>query len=327
MRRLPPGKSSRSCSWKTICWKTPPPLPPCSYDCRFATAASAPIIDDLPGTAGAVWQEAAAGLPAAPALALAFIPMVRALGGELILAALAGAGGKTPIFGSVGCDHDTAEYPDTYTFRNGAVSQTGVALLLIEGDIDPRFFVTSASEDKIQKQKAIITAAEGSILKEVNNLSTREYLETLGLIKGGGIEGMSAIPFVVDYNDGTQPVTRAIYMLTPEGWAVCGGEMPLNATLSIGSIDYDDILATARSTIADALATGRRGGFILFPCLGRNLVLGADYLAEIDVVREAIGGALPWHLAYSGGEVCPVYDEEGRPVNRFHNFTFIGCIF
>ena len=66
-------------------------------------------------------------------------------------------------------------------------------------------------------------------------------------------------------------------------------------------------------------------GMILLPCLGRNMVLAVDPLAEIDVVKNLIGDAVPWHLAYSGGECCPVYTKDGQLVNRFHNFTFIGC--
>lgn len=298
-----------------------------SDDCRFSTAISPSITDGLDGAAKSVYDEAAAPLPGAPTFILAFFPMVQGFGGELILGALARASGDIPVFGSLGCDHDTAQYPDTYIFRDGVCSQTSIALMLIEGNIEPHFFIASASEDKIQKQKAIITAAEGSVLKEVNNLSTMEYLETLGLVRGDGTEGLSAIPFVVNYNDGTQPVARAIYMLTAKGWAVCGGEMPVDATLSIGSLDYADVLSSAEETMREALAGGKRNGLILFPCLGRSMVLGANYLAEVDVIRETVGNALPWHFAYSGGEICPVYDETGKPVNRYHNFTFIGCIF
>ncbi|MDL2219103.1 FIST C-terminal domain-containing protein [Ruminococcaceae bacterium OttesenSCG-928-O06] len=299
----------------------------CSDDCQFATALTPPLGEELAGPIEAAYHKAAATLPAPPALVLAFMPMIRKVGGELILDALDAVAGGAPIFGTIACDRDTSEYENTFTIYEGEGSRDAMSLLLISGNIAPRFFVTSASEDKVQKQKAIITASQGSVLQQVNNISTKEYLRTLGLVQGDGIEGMSAIPFVVNYNDGTQPVARAIYMLTEEGYAVCGGAMPVNATLSIGSIDYEDVLLTARQTCGEILATGKTNGLILFPCLGRNMVLGADYMAEIDAVRESLGGALPFHLAYSGGEVCPVYNEEGAALNRFHNFTFIACVF
>lgn len=297
-----------------------------SDECRFSTALSEPLTESLAG-AGAAYREAASKLQGKPALALAFMPLVKEFGGELILNELDRASEGTPIMGTIGCDHDTGEYSNTHTFRNGVISRTGAALLLVDGEISPEFFVASASEDKVQKQKAIITKSDGSVLQEVNNVSALQYLKDLNLTKGDGLEGMSAIPFIVNYNDGTQAVARAIYMLTPEGYAVCGGAMPVNATLSIGSIDYDDVLLTARETLERVLETGKRNGLILFPCLGRNLVLGTDIFAETDAVQQCIGDSIPFHLAYSGGEVCPVYDADGVPRNRFHNFTFVACVF
>lgn len=295
-----------------------------SDDCHFSTVATDDLTDGLSPIAGA-YREAAGRLPAEPSLILAFAPMIRTIGGELILNELDAAAGGAPIFGTIACDHDTSEYTSSYTFHNGKHMKGSLALLLVEGAVNPRFFVTYTTEDKIQKQKAIITDSEGSILKEVNNMSTIQYLQSIGLSKGDGVEGMSAIPFVVNYNDGTRPVVRAIYMVTPEGYTVCGGAMPKGATLAIGAMDFDDIIETASQTMGEIMAQQQKNGLILFPCLGRSLVLGTDLFAEIEEIRKH-AGALPFHLAYSGGEICPVYTPEGKPVNRFHNFTFIACL-
>jgi len=64
----------------------------------------------------------------------------------------------------------------------------------------------------------------------------------------------------------------------------------------------------------------------MFPCLGRNMVLALDPMAEINVVKNSISNSIPWHLAYSGGECCPVSGKDDRLLNRFHNFTFIGFV-
>jgi hypothetical protein len=146
------------------------------------------------------------------------------------------------------------------------------------------------------------------------------------LIAGKGVEGMSSIPFVVDYGDGTQPVARAIYGLNEDGSALCGGLMPEGSTLYIGRMDVEDILKTAENSINFLLKTDSLKGIILFPCLGRNMVLAMDPLAEIDLIRKQINDAVPWHLAYSAGECCPVTNiNSGHLESRFHNFTFIGC--
>jgi hypothetical protein len=130
---------------------------------------------------------------------------------------------------------------------------------------------------------------------------------------------------VVDYGDGTQPVARAIYGMNDDGSAICGGIMPEGSTLYIGRMDVEDILLTAKTSLETLLENEGFGGIIMFPCLGRNMVLAMEPFAEIDVVRSTLGDKFPWHLAYSGGECCPVYSKDGKTVNRFHSFTFIGC--
>jgi hypothetical protein len=156
-------------------------------------------------------------------------------------------------------------------------------------------------------------------------MTAKDYFESIGLATGKGIEGMSSVPFVVDYGDGTQLVARAIYGLDEDDSAVCGGIMPEGGTLYIGRMDVEDILLTARTSLNTLLEGKNLNGIIMFPCLGRNMVLAMDPLEEIGVVKNTIGNRIPWHLAYSGGEVCPVYSKDGLSVNRFHNFTFIGC--
>ena len=101
--------------------------------------------------------------------------------------------------------------------------------------------------------------------------------------------------------------------------------MPKGGTLSIGRMDVADILLTAEQSLGKLLKNEGINGIIILPCLGRNMVLGATPLSEIEKVRAILGDSLPWHLAYSGGEVCPVYGNHGHTVNRFHNFTFIAC--
>ena len=293
-------------------------------DCRFATALTPALEDKAHAIIGEAFQHAAAQLGAPPGLTLAFLPMLGTVSGELMLDALNDAAAGAPVFGTIACDSDTARYSNTFTLHNGICSRDGMAILLISGNVQPHFTVTSTSEQNLQKQQAIITSSEGSILKEVNGMRAQEYFASIGLSQGEGLEGMSSVPFVVDYNDGSQPVARAIYSLNDDGSASCGGKMPEGGTLSIGRMDVADILLTAEQSLEKLLKNEGHSGIIMFPCLGRNMVLGAMPLSEIEKVQGVLGDSLPWHLAYSGGEVCPVYGGGGT-VNRFHNFTFIAC--
>ena len=295
-------------------------------DCQFSTVLSEPLTGDLDSIVGQAWKSAQAGLDLAPGLVIPFMPLIATVGGELILNALDNVA-QIPVFGTIACDHDTAQYSNTFTIYNGICSRDSMAMLVVAGNITPRFVVTSTSEQNLQKQKAIITSSHGSVMREVNNIPTHEYLKTLGFMPGpgGGVDALSSIPFVVDYQDGTQPVARAIYRLNEDGSAICGGVMPEGSSLSIGRMDVPDILFTAEQSLTKLIAHKDINGIIMFPCLGRNMILGMEPLAEVEKVQEAIGNKLPWHLAYSGGEICPVYDESGATFNRFHNFTFIAC--
>ena len=294
-------------------------------DCRFSAAVTGSLRGDLEAEVSAVATQAHNALEEDARMALALFPMF-GVGGEIMLGALDSALGGVPIFGTVACDHDTAEYSNSYTIYNGECFQDRLVFALISGNVKPRFVVAATSEQNLQKQQAVVSSSDGCLIKEINNMAVKDYFESIGLIAGKGIEGVSSVPFVVDYGDGSQPVARAIFGLKEDGSALCGGYMPEGSTLYIGRMDEEDILLTAENSVKELLKTEGANGIILFPCLGRNMVLVMDPLAEIDLVRKLIGDQVPWHLAYSAGECCPVYYTSAiPPANRFHNFTFIGC--
>ena len=293
-------------------------------DCQFSTAKTYCFEENFEEAVNASAQKAMSGLDQSVNLTLAFLPMF-GVGGEIMLNILDKALGGVPIFGTVACDSDTAAYSNTLVIYNGECFSDSLSFILISGNVSPRFVVTSTSEQNLRKQHAVITSSEGCLLKQVNNMTAKDYFASIGLAPGSGVEGMSSVPFVVDYGDGTQLVARAIYGLNEDGSAICGGIMPEGGTLYIGRMDVEDILLTAKTSLDALLENEGLNGIIMFPCLGRNMVLAMDPFEEIGVVKDTIGDRLPWHLAYSGGECCPVYNKDGLSVNRFHNFTFIGC--
>ena len=294
-------------------------------DCQFVTAVTESIAKDLEGATTAAAKQAKDSLPGPARLTFAFLPRFGGLGGEEALSALDKALDSTPLFGTVACDYDTANYSNSHTIRNGECFKDRISFVLISGNVNPRFVMLTTSEQNLKKQQAIITSSEGSILKRINNMTAKEYFESIGLTSRRGVEAMSSVPFMVDYADGAQPIARAIYCLNDDGSAVCGGAMPEGSGLYIGKMEVEDILQTAEKSSKTLLESDDLNGIVMFPCLGRYMVLAMDPMAEINTVRDIIGDRIPWHFAYSGGECCPVYASDGQPINRFHNFTFIGC--
>lgn len=297
-----------------------------SDDIEFSAAYSQSIAGDQRAPLAEVFEFAKARLSGEPKLMFTFLPLLYHVGGDETVATLDSITGGVPAFGTIAIDH-TLDYRFAQTFMNGECSKDRLAMLLVCGDIEPQFLIASISEDKIIKQKAIITASKGNVLTEVNHMPILKYMETLGLTKDGKLEGANNIPFMVDTGDGTEPLARAIYAVTPEGYAVCGGVMPVNATLAVGATDYNDVMRTTKHTLERALATGKHSGVIMFSCISRYMALGMDAEAEMRLVQKMLPKDLPFQFTYSGGEACPVYDRGGEARSRFHNYTFVVCIF
>lgn len=296
-----------------------------SDDISFSSASTASLSQEQAGPIAEGYQRALAGHEGKPGMIITYTPLIEHVGGEVLVTNLNEAAEGVPIFGTIGCDHHP-DYHETTALRNGEPCKEGMSMLLLWGDVHPRFLMIAISEEKMQKQKAIITASDGNVLQGINGMTVLAYLRTLGLMMGDGVEGMNTIPFIVDYNDGSQPVARAIYMITDQGHAVCGADMPVDATLAIGTLEYEDVLATAAKVVSEASAQDDISGMLMFSCLSRCYILSADTTAELDRVRDIINPAIPYHACYSGGEICPVYTEDGKTINRFHNFTYVICL-
>lgn len=297
-----------------------------SDEIGFSAGLSSSLMETQREPVHEAYRRAASQLPEAPSLMISFLPLLQHVGGDVIIGLLDECSGGVPNFGTVTVDH-TPDYHSACTLYNGQHSRDCLAFLLLSGDVSPRFAIASISEGRINKQKTIITAADGNVLQEVNNMPVLQYMNTLGLAKSGSLDGANNIPFIVDFNDGTLPVARAVFALTPEGHAVCGGVMPLNATLAVGTIEYEDVISTTRAALEGLMGTGKRQGLLMFSCIGRYIAMGLNVDAEMRAVQEVTDGAIPYQFSYSGGEICPLMDREGRLINRFHNHTLIACIF
>lgn len=294
---------------------------------RFSTAIKGPVtVETYDDVVTSAYKEAAEPFDEPASLVIAMLPMVMDLGGELIAQSLYRAVGDIPVFGTLSCDH-TEMFEHSYTILNGQAERNAIALLLIEGPLKPRFLITSISEDHIQKHRAVITDSEGYMLRGVNGMTLVEHMEALGMARHGGLNATRSVPLIIDYNDGTDPVARAILQLTPEGHAICCGLVPTDATLALGSIDAQNVLHTTEETLQQVLAEEDIHGALMFSCVARNYVLSADIMVELCKVRDTMSDKLPYLMSYSGGELCPQYTNEGKPINRFHNFTFTACIF
>jgi len=257
-----------------------------------------------------------------PALLLTYFPLIQTMSGDMMLAAIDRAAGGIPLFGAMAIDHKL-DYSTSGTIYNGKLFRESVIMGAIYGN--PKFTLEVASffENRIMSQKAIITESNGNILMGVNGKTPREYFNEFGMTENELSVGMGFIPLVVDHDDGTKPIARAVFTITPEGYAVCGGVMPVNKTLTLARIDRDDVTDTTESILKPLIT--KDSGLLSYSCLARYLALGINNRAEAEKVID-IAGDSPFIFAYTGGEICPLPDADGKLKNYFHNYTNVFCL-
>ncbi|MDL2258258.1 FIST C-terminal domain-containing protein [Eubacteriales bacterium OttesenSCG-928-K08] len=296
-------------------------------DVFFATAVSDPLEETGLEAIRKTYDEARGLLPGPVKLAVPFAPLYPyTMSGERFVKELDEAMAGIPIFGTLASDH-VQDHTLNSAIYNGGSYKNCLSLLLISGECEPKFFMASIPEKKALSQRAKVTKSDGDVLIELNGMPFLEYMKQLDLSDGETFSVRQTIPLMVDYCDGAQPLARAIYKLLPGGHALCGASMPLGAKVSVASFDYEDTLESAQNALDQVIASGSTNGMLGFTCLSRSLVLGADMTAELDLVQNQLSGKMLFHVCYSGGEICPVYDAEGQLKNRFHNFTFVACVF
>jgi hypothetical protein len=307
-----------------------------SDDVCFKTVLTPSLKTNAAGGIEETYKAAALAGGGNPALIFTYAPFMVENSGDEYTAVLSRVSGGAPCFGTLAID-DTADFHETYMIHNGIHYRDRMSLIMAFGNITPKFYLATISENRILEKSALISSSEGHILKEVNGRPVVEFFESLGLTKASETSyAMTSLPFMLDYNDGTPPVFKVFIHLTEQKYALCAGAMPEGSTLRIGIFDHEDVLLTTKKTLQDALgALGGASGALIYSCISRSMSLGSDLLAEMELAGKELSGKLPFLMAYSGGEICPTRfnSEPGNPketrraVNRFHNNTFILCVF
>lgn len=297
-----------------------------SDDVSFSAVLTDSLETDQEGPIQEAYAKAKEAAPDSPSLLLAYAPLLQHVGGERLVRLITAASDNVPVFGTLTCDHNF-DFHDARVIFNGEAYNDRMALIALSGPVSWRFLTISVPEGKAEKQNAIITESEGNVVKKVNGVPVLDYLETLGLTRDAGLEGSKSIPVILDYNDGTPAVARCFYMISPEGHAVCGGDMPTGATFALSTMEDSDVILSSEQILDKVLGAENTAGMLVVSCIVRSVTLGVDQLAESRRILERTDGKLPYQLCYSGGEICPVYQEDGRTANRFHNFSCAICLF
>ena len=263
-----------------------------------------------------------------PALILAFAPFILQNCGDDYVNILTEVSGGAPCFGTLAVD-DTLEFSYCFTLTEGEHHRDKMAMVLIYGDIHPKFYVANISESRMLEKSAVVTKSMGPVLMEVNERPVIDYFMDLGLVEASETQyAMSSLPFLLDYNDGSPKVSKVFVALTPEKYAICAGAMPEGSTLYMTTTDKEDVLLTTGQSLEMIQKDIDNASVLLiYSCISRAMALGSEQYKEMEIINQAIGVKLPLMIANSGGEICPTQVSEGKAINRFHNNAFIACLF
>jgi hypothetical protein len=295
-----------------------------SDDVEFEAGITAPITGEDAAPLKAAWDKIAR--PEKPALMLSFCPLMNNVSADFFVESLSEITGNVPNFGTLAVDHNT-DYHEAQTIWGKESYRDRYVFILFYGKFEPRFFIGGISEERAFRERGVVTSAQGNLIKEVNGVSVIDYLVSLGLEKdeNGVIQGINAFPFILDYNDGTQPVIRVIFAFDSDGSAICGGRTPQGATITVGLLDAAEVMKTTTAVLKEAhKSSPEDSSFLIFSCAGRYFAQEFNTTAEMDKVQEILGDR-PFHLCISGTELCPVHGKDGTLTNRGHNNTIVIC--
>jgi len=259
-----------------------------------------------------------------PAMIFTFMPYIHDVAGYEVVAAMDATCHGIPLWGSITNNIDF-NYKTVQTVCNGKSLPAGVAMMLLNGPVEPKFIISSIPERNIANSRAIITKSEGAILHEINDVPVLEYLANMGLVITK--ENVTTTPLMVYYDGAKEPVALGFYTLFENGSFLTGGAMPVGASIAVGSIDASGIFESAEDGLKQILDNNDRQATLLLPCVTRYLMLAPDQEGELRLIKEKLtSSGRPFMMGYSGGEICPMPDQEGKLRNRFHNYTFCACV-
>ncbi len=259
-----------------------------------------------------------------PAMILSFIPHLRDVAGYEVVDTMDAACHGIPIWGSITNSVDFT-YGTVATIYNGQTPRSGLAMLFINGPVDPQFIVCSIPERNITNSRGIITKSKGPILYEVNDMPIMDYLRFIGLEVDR--ENITTVPLLLYYDNADAYVALGFYTLFDDGSVLTGGPMPEGTPFVVGYIDEAGIHASANEAIDKIAAIKDRRTTLMLPCITRYIMLSPNQEDELKLICERMTEAgRPFTMAYSGGEICPMPDANGKLRNRFHNYSFSACV-
>ncbi|HAV00293.1 MAG TPA: hypothetical protein DCW47_03755 [Lachnospiraceae bacterium] len=280
------------------------------------------------------YRELKSSLPGEVKLVLTYGAMStgnRNVSGDELVHAIDIIAGGIPIYGALASDG--LSFDKFRLFYNSKTSRTAQVLVLISGNIDPRFICVNSIENRANFYYEVTKSHSNKVDRLGNETFVDALIHENLEVESTGIQGAYLLsPFVFTLkkpNGDSLEVARTLMSLDREtGAGNFIGGIPEGASLSIGIISQNDVQKSVKKAfdyILNELKSTEPECHTLLcnSCLARFLALASNTTAE----AEAYTGSLPEGVSlmgmYADGEICPVKgDISGLYYNMFHNFTF-----
>ncbi|MDR1898972.1 MAG: FIST C-terminal domain-containing protein [Treponema sp.] len=296
-----------------------------SDDVEFHSGLSEPLTGDEENRISRCYREAAAPLQIPSSLILIFTPSLYNLAGDMVVGVLDRESQGVPVFGTGALDADT-KIRTPKTIYGGTAYADRMPILLLSGNLRPRFFIDSVWKHDIHSQKALVTGAEGNRMISVNGMPAAVYMKKIGFITEEKLDMLFVFPLAIEQGKGAPPNLCIIYTINGDGSLTCSANIPPGSTLRLGCPGSGEVLTTAKN-ITDAVRREDGGEALLIcSCFSRS-VIQANPRDEMEMIQSELKNSTPpYTFIYSGGEICPVYDEKNGTVNQYHNYAIIACL-
>jgi hypothetical protein len=311
-----------------------------SDDCSFSYSLSEPVPKDGSGDAmepaRKCYEEARNQLPDEPKLALMYAPFfaINPRQGDYI-EAISKINEALPIFGAVANDDLSPSMPviDARTFCNGESYSDRIVILLISGDINPKFYINSLTEKAIiMPRVGVITKIDGNRIIEINNLNATEFFKNVGFLdadpqdRDKGLLSSIFVLHIKDKGGACADISRIPAGIDDNG-VLCGGRVVNNSVISVAFNTKEIVLETAKNLMSDIKKNHSGGTVILHSCIGRRYGLLSEPMRELELIRDALGDNFNYTADYANGEICPTAADEVKASNQEHNQTLVACVF
>jgi hypothetical protein len=303
-------------------------------DCEFAAGVSGSMAnpDDEDAVMRVCYNETSAQLAGDVKVAFLYVPFkeARCTGGYI--KTISDINPEAAVFGHVACSDMNHIEADNKTLCGDADFKDNLTLLLVSGNIQPRFYMSLFTRDSvIMPNIGEVTAAKDNIVLEINDINARQFLEGIGFdVKRRFDTGLITCAFIIDEKDKAGNIistaARSLFAINDNG-GTYSAVVPVGVTLSLAAATKDVVTNTTTSLIAEMKEQGKGNTLILYSCIARRFALLDERDKEYETINKCLeGSGMNYIAAYACGEICPVTTSEGVRRNDEHNYTIIACV-